>query len=640
MKLTGYDGSAAWKDHAAKLAIDVRRTGSSGRAVLTIRFPGGGTLTDRIDLADAKARAAFGDRACTDRPDVDRADLLERLEAIAAEPESRPDDRSGPRSQADLIVDMVTTAPGVELFHTADGASFATIRVGTHRETWKVKSDGFRDWVAQNFYTVFGKAPGAQAMQDATCTLAGKARYAGPDRPVSLRIAEADGAVFLDLCDADWRAVRIGAEGWHVVPGDEVPARFIRRRGMLALPVPVSGGSIDELRSLVNLPDDDLWTLGIGWLVAAFRPRGPYIILLVSGEQGSAKSFLCKLFRALVDPSKTPVRRPPRDERNVYIAAGNSWAPCFDNLSGIRADLADCICNLATGGGFADRELYADDEEAIFDVCRPVMLNGIDDLGSRPDLLDRSICLHLPTIDEERRRTEAALFAELEPIRGSILGALLTAVSAAMRNQNTITLPRLPRMADAALWVTGAEEALGWDRGRFVAAFERNRSGANAMAVESSPIGPAIVALVTRGAFTGTVSELLAELNQTRPNPVPLDWPRNAKGLANALRRLAPNLRAQGIDVVTPERPSGRDKRRVLRLEKTCAARSASSAHTAEDVSDRADAAAVDHADHADHAQPPFSNPSDGDNRGDAPDWDAVKALATPRSKLDLEGGR
>jgi hypothetical protein len=46
----------------------------------------------------------------------------------------------------------------------------------------------------------------------------------------------------------------------------------------------------------------------VAWLLAALRPRGPYPLLAISGEQGSAKTVLCKFLKALVDPSAAPVR--------------------------------------------------------------------------------------------------------------------------------------------------------------------------------------------------------------------------------------------------------------------------------------------------------------------------------------------
>ena len=59
------------------------------------------------------------------------------------------------------------------------------------------------------------------------------------------------------------------------------------------------------------------------------------------------------------------------------IAATNGWCLAFDNVSVIQAWLSDALCRLATGGGFATRGLYTDDEETIIDAQRPVVLNGV-----------------------------------------------------------------------------------------------------------------------------------------------------------------------------------------------------------------------------------------------------------------------
>src|SRR5690606_22857722 len=173
---------------------------------------------------------------------------------------------------------------------------------------------------------------------------------------------------------------------------------FRRVRGMRPLPEPRSGGSIEDLRPFVNVPDENAWRLLVAWLLAALRPTGPYPVLVLQGEQGSAKSTTARVLRALVDPSKAPIRTMPRDERDLMVAASNSWVIVLDNLSGIPNWLSDAICRLSTGGGFATRALYTDDEEAIFEATRPVILNGIDDVVSRSDLLDRSLVLTLPTI--------------------------------------------------------------------------------------------------------------------------------------------------------------------------------------------------------------------------------------------------
>jgi hypothetical protein len=118
-----------------------------------------------------------------------------------------------------------------------------------------------------------------------------------------------------------------------------------------------------------------------------------YPLLAVSGEQGSSKTVLSKILRALVDPNAAPVRSAPREERDLFIAAGNGHLLAFDNLSDLPPWISDALCRLASGGSFALRQLYTDNEETLFEAARPAILNGIEDIISRPDLADRSIFL-------------------------------------------------------------------------------------------------------------------------------------------------------------------------------------------------------------------------------------------------------
>ena len=125
------------------------------------------------------------------------------------------------------------------------------------------------------------------------------------------------------------------------------------------------------------------FVLVVAWLLATLRPGGPYPLLAISGEQGSAKTVLSKMLRALVDPNAAPVRALPREERELMIAANNGHVLAFDNLSALPPWLSDALCRLASGGSFAVRQLYTDDDEVLFRGGAPVMLNGIEDVVSR-----------------------------------------------------------------------------------------------------------------------------------------------------------------------------------------------------------------------------------------------------------------
>ena len=322
-----------------------------------------------------------------------------------------------------------------ELFHTPTGVAFADLIMDGHRETWPIRSKSFRNWVRRYYYQATGAAAGAAVIGSALNLLEARAQFDSPERSVNMRVAEHDGRLYLDLADEHWRAVAIGPDGWRVLGCP--PVRFHRSAGMLPLPVPERGGSIEALRSFLNLSNQSDFVLIVAWLLAALRSSGPYPLLAISGEQGSAKTVISKLLRALVDPNVASVRALAREERELMIAANNGHLLAFDNLSGLSSWLSDALCRLASGGSFAVRQLYTDDAEVLFKASRPILLNGIEDVIGRPDLADRAIFLTLEPIRDEQRRSESELWREFEVARPAILGALLDAAAQGLKASQT-----------------------------------------------------------------------------------------------------------------------------------------------------------------------------------------------------------
>ena len=186
-------------------------------------------------------------------------------------------------------------------------------------------------------------------------------------------------------------------------------------------------GPIEVLRSFLNVQSDNDFVLVVAWALAVLRNRGPYPVIVLSGEQGSAKSTFSAILRALLDPNTAPLRALPREDRDLFIAASNGHVLAFDNVSGLPGWISDTLCRLATGGGFAVRQLYTDQDEVLFDAARPVILNGIEEIVTRPDLADRAVFLTLQPIPEEHRRPEQELWAAFDAARPRVLGVLLDA---------------------------------------------------------------------------------------------------------------------------------------------------------------------------------------------------------------------
>ena len=473
----------------------------------------------------------------------------------------------GPK-QADMLIELAQSA---ELFHVPDGTGFADLDISGHRETWPIRSKGFRRWLARRFYDETRGAPNSEALQSALNVIEAKAHFDGPERKVDVRVSGLDDRLYLDLGDETWRAVEIDTTGWRVI--ENPPVRFRRAGGMKALSVPISGGSIQTLRSFLNVQSEDDFVLVVAWALACLRNRGPYPVIVLSGEQGSAKSTFSAILRALIDPNTAPLRALPREDRDLFIAANNGHLLAFDNVSGLPAWISDTLCRLATGGGFAVRQLYSDQDEVLFDAARPVILNGIEDIVTRPDLADRAIFLTLEPIPEDRRRPEAELWAAFEAARPQLLGVLLDAAVEGLRRLPDTRLERLPRMADFALWATASETAL-WPAGTFWEAYCGNRDEAVEGVIDADPIAASVRAMMsTRTEWTGTASDLLGALAEMAGERAAKSksWPESARALGGRLRRGATFLRKIGIEISFSREGQARTRTIQIRVPQTSA---------------------------------------------------------------------
>lgn len=261
-------------------------------------------------------------------------------------------------------------------------------------------------------------------------------------------------------------------------------------------------------------------------------------------------------------------RSTPNSEQDLVIAAKHNHVLAFDNLSTIKPALADAFCRIATGGGFGTRKLHTDAEEVLFTATRPCLLNGIPDLATRADLADRSIVVTLPVIPASERKFEGEFNRALDAIAPRILAGLLDAVSMALANLGTVSLPEPPRMADFAKWVTAAEPALGWPEGAFMASYTANRKSADQASVEGNPVALSILKLIKEEErWFGTVTELNATLRNRYPHLTddPVSFPRQVNKLSSAIRRVQPPLRRMGVTIAFDRQ--GHAGERILRIE-------------------------------------------------------------------------
>jgi hypothetical protein len=437
----------------------------------------------------------------------------------------------------------------LSLWVAPDDVSYATIEFGDHVENHRIRGRGFRKWLTRTLSRANGKPLTRNSIDQVVDELDAEAQL-GPVLQPAIRVAEYEGAIYLDIGDDKWRAIRIDASGFGI--DGRPPVKFLRNPGMLPLPVPVPG-EIGELRSFINIASDNDFKLYVGALVGALVPGSPHVILMISGEQGSAKTTACNIFRSFVDPNIASVRSIPATERDLFISANNVWLLVFDNVSYIKSEISDALCRISSGGSFVTRRLYADDEEMLLSVRRPVLANGIPKLSERPDLLDRAILLTLPSINAERRLSESQFKKDFEAAAPCIMGALCAAISSVLRNRQKVELETAPRMADFTRIVTAAEEGLGWEPGSFLAAYQENLEAAMSDLAAQSPVVQAVsMALDKRDdEIKEPATQLLQTLTSciTEQQARDRGWPKQPNQLARALGRLAPVMRAMSIEV-------------------------------------------------------------------------------------------
>jgi hypothetical protein len=123
------------------------------------------------------------------------------------------------------------------LFHDADRIAWANVVIDGHRETLKIESDEMRHyfrreaWRAGEELFGVGLTLSKSMVAERIGQLKAQAHYTGPKHQVFLRVAEDANAIYVDMCDRWWRAIRIGRFGWEIV---DTPSIFFRRAGSMS----------------------------------------------------------------------------------------------------------------------------------------------------------------------------------------------------------------------------------------------------------------------------------------------------------------------------------------------------------------------------------------------------------------------
>ncbi|WP_171239705.1 hypothetical protein [Ruegeria sp. HKCCA5491] len=431
-----------------------------------------------------------------------------------------PDDETTTTPLEDMLVDSTEDAEGdggkvdkmVALLlnpengfgftrnHSDDVVLMHTNRLG-HMRTYQLDSAAFAKFARAVSVRWFRSVLKKDQISELSDTLSALISTDGSDpQDFHIRAAREKNYVYVDIGDDPWRVIQVAPTGWKILPYSECPVIFVRATHMQELPEPVLEKPTTAFRLFEkHMNTGTPYEARLMFLFAAFVLSGkkPFPILALIGGEGSFKSTMTVMLASLIDPSATPLKRPPKTARDFVAAAKNRYLLNYENVSRLSGELSDDMAAVATGASLGSRRLYTDADEAVFHAARPQIANGISAFITRPDLASRTLTVRPPFVSEGDRLPEAKVWADWEEDRPRILGGLLEMMSIALANMDTVDLSSLPRMADFGQFALACEPAMHqlWPAGTVAEDLKQNTESSRRAAMDANPVAGAIIAL-------------------------------------------------------------------------------------------------------------------------------------------------
>lgn len=485
-------------------------------------------------------------------------------------------------------------------FRDENNGCYAKVNRGDHTEIMNLTIAGgrFKAWLIHAFEQHV-TTPSSSATSSAMQVLYAQALVDSPTEPVHRRFGATPDKemLVLDLCDDSYRVVVITKDGWRVTT--ESPINFVRENGMLPMPAPVTGGKLSDLYPFLHARNEIDKLLEVAWLLGTFHPTGPYPVLPLVGPAGGGKTTTQRVLRRCSDHRNIVGVAEIKDEHDLAIMAEKNHVVAFENLSRISPEMSDAICRLATGSGHSTRANYTDRDEVLFSACRPVIINSIESLATRGDLIDRAIIIDMPRINDHANIPETQFWTDFEAAWPKIMGAIFDAVVMGLSNYRTVQGGPTSRMIDFAHWITAMCPALGVSVAKWGEAYSDNRQNARLTEIEASEFGAIFVEWVKqqvssdnyyhpvhkgecpameRGihacsqtrvkAFdffdsgkellhTITKFALVQDDSNERRVAMPASWPKSPEAMGGQLKRLNDALKAVGIKIIVRRTRTG-----------------------------------------------------------------------------------
>lgn len=316
---------------------------------------------------------------------------------------------------------------------------------------------------------------------------------------------------------------------------------------------------LDELFPLLNMGYDMKLLFTIN-LVQEFICSSSHFLAVISSPQGSGKSTFTNMWRQIVDPAQAVITTMPDNVDSLKNHLANNIMCCFDNTQQLNAAYSDILCGAVTGTYHTKRKLYTDSDEIVIKLHNIVVLNGIDIIPSKSDLLERSLLFKLNTISSADRKSENEIKEKFSEALPYVLGAIFDILVEYFKRKDEIEVKGSHRMAGAYrdCYVIASILDVADD---FVIAFQNNQKLLKNNLIESNPLVSAIdlyMRSLGQKQKKCTMTTLYDEIKKLSDIDT---FPKNSSAFSRALKNQEPALEQAGY---TYSRLKGRKNTTVI----------------------------------------------------------------------------
>ena len=497
-----------------------------------------------------------------------------------------------------ILIDLALE--NVTLFKDESGTPHAIVKIKDHYDVLSIEGSRFKRYLFKLFYDTFDNSiVNAETINNVVQILQTNAEYEGRTIPLHLRAAwsntETKDTIYYDLTDETRRCVRITKDGWKISE-NQLEVLFKRYRHQLPQIEPfrldtmdgIDGIILDKLVDLFNVKDSDNKLLLKCYIISLFIPEIAKPVLMLHGEQGSAKSMLQELVKMLVDPSYLKTLSFPRDSNEFIQQLSHNYIVYYDNISEIREWISDLLCRAVTGGGSSKRQLYTDDEDIIYNFKRIVGLNGINLGATKADLLDRGLIIQLERIPKQKNRKPEDIHKDLIKLKPQLLGYIFDILVKVLKLKEQLggkpLLSEYDRMAEFEEYAKIISRCMGNPEGEFLRAYQDNIGVQIDEAIAASPLSMAIVELMkdsyddkgnvlkVKEDWDDTPTKLSEQLNEIAETTLKINiqrsksWPKSASYLSRRLNEVKTNLIEKGIEIEKYKDKKGNRKIKICKV--------------------------------------------------------------------------